>query len=94
MTSSTRKRHYINRPVPVWWVLVSCVVSVVLMVGVNVLYTNYVDRKGAERERQADRRWCALLELFDSNYQRNPPATETGREAARLMHALVESTGC
>jgi hypothetical protein len=92
--SDVTLRRGLRREVPLWWALVSVVLAVLLMLGTGIAYTRYIDNKAQERERQADRRWCALLTLFDKSYQANPPETEVGREAARLMHELVVSTGC
>jgi hypothetical protein len=72
----------------------SAILSVALMAALGVLYTGYVDRKANERERANDRRWCALLTLFDDTYKTNPPTTATGEQVAKLMHELVLSTGC
>lgn len=60
----------------------------------GVGYTRYVDGKRDLYEREADRRWCTLLVLLDVNNQARPPATDTGREYARIIHGLRVSLGC
>jgi hypothetical protein len=69
-------------------------VSMLLVSLAGVTYTRYVDEKREQAEREADRRWCTLLVLLDGNNRRNPPATETGREYARIIHGLRMSLGC
>jgi hypothetical protein len=69
-------------------------VSMLLVSLAGVTYTRYVDAKREAAEREADRRWCTLLVLLDTNNQRNPPATETGRQYTRIIHGLSVSLGC
>lgn len=76
-----------------------------ITIGGNAWYTQRVDarRAAAERdararvtaaEREADRRWCAIVTLFDDAYQEQPPPTELGRQIARAMHDLRLSLDC
>ena len=73
----------------------------------NVIYTNHVDsqRREAEREalaavqraeREADRRWCALMIPLDEAYNNpaTPPSTELGRTVARAVRDIRVGLGC
>jgi hypothetical protein len=73
-----------HRPVPLWYVLVAVMVSLLLTTAAGVIYTNHV-------QRESDRRWCELLgELAGGP----PPESERGRAVMESMQHLREQFGC
>lgn len=104
-----RSRRVILRRQPLtvtrWWALLVICSSLVAVTLSGILYTGYVDgqRERAERqaraqleqqEREADRRWCRLLQLFNSIYAASPPQTGNGAAIAREMLILTRELGC
>lgn len=83
-----------ERDMPRWYLLAVIVISILVLSVAGVGYTTYVDRKRSQQEREADRRWCALLTQLDSAYSQAPPSTETGRLVARSIHELRVEIGC
>lgn len=79
---------------PRWMVLASVFFSVVLLTVAGVLYTGYVDGQREAAEREADRRWCQLLEPLDDAYSTVAPTTELGRRVAEAIHNLRVEFDC
>ena len=79
---------------PRWMVLASVFFSVVLLTVAGVLYTGYVDGQREAAEREADRRWCQLLEPLDDAYLAGTPSTEIGRQVAAAIHNLRVAFDC
>lgn len=79
---------------PRWYFLATVVVSVLLVAGAGIWYTNYAIKQQERTEREQDRRWCALLTQIDNSYQRTPPTTETGKVFAQTLHQLRVELGC
>lgn len=90
---------------PRWLILVAMLVSIFLVSMGGVFYTNHVDQKrqvAVQRldrqreasEREADRRWCQLLNTLDEAYSAVPPATELGRRVALAIHTLRVDLDC
>lgn len=71
-------------------------VALVAVVAVNVGYTRHVQEQADQRQvraaREADHRWCALLNSLDQ--PGTPATTERGRLVQGLMHALRVELGC
>lgn len=79
---------------PRWAALAAVVLSMFLLAAANVIYTGWVDSQRDEAEREADRRWCALLVTLDDAYSSTPPATEIGRRVAAAIHSLRTDLDC
>lgn len=79
---------------PRWIVLVSIVLSVMALAVAGVSYTSYVDGQRERSEREADRRWCQLLEPLDDAYTTVPPTSELGRRIAEAIHNLRVEFDC
>lgn len=81
--------------VPRWYALLVICLSMVLLAGMGIAYTSYVDRQRNSAEREADRRWCAFLTTFgdalgQAANQESPFVVSLSRE----VKSLIESTGC
>ena len=63
------------------------VVPFVFMVLGNFFYINHI-------QNEADRRWCDLLTLIDSQSQVVPPETEVARQFAIIISALRKELNC
>ena len=72
-----------------WADIAMIALGLAVVVGLGIFYTNQVDR-------QNRRDWCALIVEFDNAYRESstPPATETGRRIARLMHERRQTLEC
>lgn len=46
------------------------------------------------QEREADRRWCALITQIDDNNRQRPPRTPTGQQFAKIIAQLRTELGC
>lgn len=68
-----------------WWSLLMVLVVAVAIAVAGVVYTGHA-------QRQADRRWCALLATLDQPGA--PPTTDRGREIQRQVHDLHDDLGC
>lgn len=79
---------------PRWIVLVSIVLSVMGLAVAGVLYTSYVDGQREKAEREADQRWCELLNTLDQAYGSAVPATDLGRRVADAVHNLRVGLDC
>lgn len=71
-------------------------VALVAVVVVNVGYTRHVqqqaDRRQARAAREADHRWCALLNSLDQ--PEVPTTTDRGRAVQVQIHGLRVDLGC
>lgn len=67
------------------WLLAMSVLSPLLVGVAGIVYTSHV-------QRQADRRWCALLSSLDS--PQAPATTDRGRVVQQQMHELRTDLGC
>lgn len=79
---------------PRWMVLVTVVLSMLLVALVAVGWTGYVDSEREASEREADRRWCQLLNTLDEAYSTVPPTSELGRRVANAIHTLRVDLDC
>jgi hypothetical protein len=52
------------------------------------------EQKSASALVESQRKWCALLVPLDDGYKVTPPANETGRRFARIIHGLRVDFGC
>lgn len=68
-----------------WWALMMVLIAAVLISSAGVVYTNRV-------QREADKRWCALLITLDD--PQVPPTTERGRRVQIQIHQLRHRLGC
>lgn len=76
------------------YVISMVVISYVLLAGMLIGYTTWVDYKREANERKSDRQWCELVTFYDNYYQKNPPQSDLAKQQAILMHARRESLGC
>lgn len=67
-----------------WWSVAMIVLTVLLVAGAGVAYTNHV-------QRESDQRWCELLASLDQPGQTTTPR---GREIQRQIHELRRDMGC
>ncbi|WP_329013264.1 hypothetical protein OG271_04080 [Micromonospora rifamycinica] len=67
-----------RRPVPIWYVLLAVVVSVLTVSGAGIWYTEHVAR-----------RQCAMYTAELAVYREVPPSTETGRRLAATKTDFV-----
>lgn len=83
---------------------VMCAALLVVAVA-SIGYTAWVDRQRerAERaarvelqrqEREADRRWCAVLVPLNQAYASAAPTSEVGRQVAAAIRSIVLEFGC
>lgn len=75
------------------------IVTLIVFAVLSLLYTNYVDEKRAQDERDNDREWCDLIVLYDDYFQANPPQGTTEqaqllKHQAQHMHQRRISLGC
>lgn len=74
-----------RRPVPLWYVLLAVLVSVLAVSGAGLWYTHHA-------QQAADRRWCELLTVLSDGSP--PPETDRGRQIADEVSALRAQFGC
>lgn len=67
------------------WAVLMVLLSAVLVTGSGIFYTYHV-------QRQADRRWCALLRIQAADNP--PPSTDRGRASQRESKRLLLQLGC
>ncbi|MFI2577691.1 hypothetical protein ACH5AJ_36460 [Streptomyces rochei] len=67
-----------RRPVPLWYVLLAVVVSVLAVSAAGIWYTEHVAR-----------RQCAMYAAELAVYHEVPPSTETGRRLAEAKQHFV-----
>lgn len=83
---------------PIWYLIVGCVLSIFIVSVMGFFYTHSVDEKRASSERAArqqnNRSWCALLDPLDMAYSANVPTTELGQQVAVAIHNLAVDFGC
>ena len=85
-----------------WYPIVVLVVVFVMISGLNVLYTNYVnaerqkaDRRAAATAQAAARQQsCQLVVAFDELYKETPPATPAGQNVAALWAEYRRALNC
>lgn len=70
-----------------WYAVIALVVSCLVIAGISVQYSNYVDRK-------SNQRWCELLATMDDAYKANPPRTDAGQRMAAELRRLRVDFGC
>lgn len=87
-------RNWLAGTMPRWYAVASVVVSLLLLGGISVWYTNYSLGVADARERENDRRWCQLLDPLDKAYSSVPPASELGRLVAAAIHNLRVDYDC
>lgn len=68
------------------------IVGLLVVVGVNVWYTNRVDQARERAEQRREREWCALLVSLDRAAP--PNATPQQRQFYAFIHELRVSKGC
>lgn len=85
-----------RRPAPMWYVLVTVMVSMLLVSGAGIWYTNHVDAKREHAERESDRNWCSIVGTMNQafNDPANPPQTEIGRQLAADFAKLYAELDC
>lgn len=79
---------------PRWYALLMVVLSMIVLTGLSVGWTSYVDGQREQSEREADRRWCVLLVIVDDAYSDAPPTTETGRRLAEAYRQMLKAFDC
>ncbi len=79
---------------PRWIVLVTVFLSVMGLAIAGVLYTSHVDGQREKAEREADQRWCELLNTLDEAYQSGTPTTDLGKRVAAAIHNLRVGLDC
>ena len=84
--------RYFLRPGPGRWALLVAIIGLLMVVGVNVWYTNLVDDRRERAEERREREWCALLVALDRAVP--PNATPAQRDFYALIHRLRVSRGC
>ncbi len=75
-----------------WYPIVVLVLVFVVVSGMNILYTNYVDEQRRKDDRnaalaaaEANRvQTCQLVVAFDELYKETPPTTPAGENVAKL----------
>jgi hypothetical protein len=72
-----------RRPVPLWYALLAVLVSVLLLAGGGIVYTERVAR-----------RQCTVLRAEVAAYREVPPTTETGEVLARAKEQLLRDLRC
>lgn len=72
---------------PRWYSLVVVFLVLGASVGLSIGYT-------ASKNKENDRRWCALMRELDAAYAASPPQTEVGRRVAASVHNLKTELGC
>ncbi|MFI6160403.1 hypothetical protein ACIA59_10685 [Micromonospora haikouensis] len=72
-----------RRPVPLWYVLLAVVVSVLGVAGAGIAYTEHVAR-----------RQCTVLRAEVAVYREAPPATLTGQQLAAAKEQLLRDLHC
>lgn len=83
-----------QRPIRLWYALFAMVASFLLGLGLTFGYVNQVDRQSDRDNEANDRKWCALLVLWDDTYKASPPPSELGRQFAVMVHTLRTDLGC
>lgn len=70
-------------------VLAALTVFICMFIGVigAFQYANYVDKR-------SNQKWCAIVSLFNVEYAKNPPTTETGRQIALAMLRIEKEFAC
>lgn len=85
-----------RRPVPLWYVLLAVMVSILATAGANIAYTSHVQRVAAERsaaaQRESDRMWCELFDIMTAGSP--PPTTERGQAIADALERRRATLGC
>jgi hypothetical protein len=85
-----------------WYPILALVLVFVVVSGLNILYTNYVnhqrqeaDQRAAAAARAASRAGtCQLVVAFDELYKETPPATPAGQNVARLWAEYRRALAC
>ncbi|MFY1589006.1 hypothetical protein ACN267_31450 [Micromonospora sp. WMMD734] len=72
-----------RRPVPLWYVLLAVVLSVLTVSGAGIWYTNHVAR-----------RQCTVLAAEVAVYRESPPTTQTGQHLALAKEQLLRELHC
>jgi HAMP domain-containing protein len=71
---------------------------VLIVMFINVLYTNRVGqdsvRRANENARRLQQTQCAVIVTIDNGYRKAPPQSETGKELAKNIRELRQSLGC
>jgi hypothetical protein len=65
------------------------IVTIFLSIGVaaSFQYTNWVNRRNNSQ-------WCGLVSIFDDNYKRLPPPSDTGKAIAPEITRLRTKFNC
>lgn len=79
---------------PRWAVIATVFLSTLALAIAGFSWTGYVDNQREASEREADRRWCALLVTLDEAYSTVPPTSELGRRVANAIHTLRVELKC
>lgn len=72
---------------PVWYSLVAMLVSVVVLSGAGMYYTN-------RETRESERKWCEFITVLDDAWSSTPPQSALGRSVAASLHRLRADFGC
>lgn len=80
-----------------WYQVIIIGVVAIMVSGANLLWTNQVDNRSERRrdavERQADQRWCALLN-FLVGIRSQAPDNELNRQYFQLLDGLRTELEC
>lgn len=82
------------RPIKLWYALVAVVITVILMAGLNIIYTGMVANRLQHEEVENDQKFCDVFGTLDGYYRDSPPKTPAGIEFAAKIHELTVSLGC
>lgn len=74
-----------NRPGPVWWLVLALAV---LGVGAGAIGVERRDSKATQRK------FCTVVATMDDSYRETPPATVAGRNLAESIAQLRHDLGC
>ena len=85
-----------------WYPLVALAIVFVMVSGLNILYTNYVNNERQEAERKAEAaaraaarvQSCQLVVAFDELYKETPPTTPAGQNVAALWAEYRRQMAC
>lgn len=74
-------------PRQLWTAVVVLLLSVLMMVGVNILYTNFVDT-------QSNQVWCAVVNPLVARYKQLPNPDADAKEFLQAMSQVKRKYEC